>query len=198
MNERQFADRIGNIDDQLVEEARYRRRKGGRWGRRFLAAAAVVALMAASFTVGALAFRREVPTEQEMIELPGIGLTLILPDSWKGHYGVEMNEEGTYCGVYVKLVHEKYGIWEDGQWLGEGYLFRVGKAYDEPLTPVELEERSPVPCRYLFSTAEGTYSMDFASDVQYDPYDPEQTREYLQLWGEKEQIRFLVDGVLSD
>lgn len=25
MNERQFADRIGNIDDRLVEEARYRR-----------------------------------------------------------------------------------------------------------------------------------------------------------------------------
>ena len=188
MNERQFADRIGNIDDKLVEEARYRRRKGGGWGRRFLAAAAVATLMAISFTAGALAFSREVPAEQEMIELPGIGLTLILPDSWKGHYGVEMNGEGTYCGVYVKLVHEKYGIWEDGKWLGEGYLFRVGKAYDEPLTPTELEERSPVPCRYLFSTAEGTYSMDFASDVQYDPANAEQKAEFEALLAYKEEI----------
>ena len=101
-----------------------------------------------------------------------------------------MNEDGSVCGVYVKMVHEADEA--------VGYLFRVGKAYDEPLTPAELEERSHVPCRYLFSTAEGTYSMDFASDVQYDPSDPEQTQEYLQLWKEKEQIRFLVDGILSD
>ena len=158
--------------------------------RRLLAVSVMLVLMAASFTVGALAFSREVPAEQETIELPGIGLTLILPDSWKGRYGVEMNEDGSVCGVYVKMVHEADEA--------VGYLFRVGKAYDEPLTPAELEERSPVPCRYLFSTAEGTYSMDFASDVQYDPSDPEQTQEYLQLWKEKEQIRFLVDGILSD
>ena len=158
--------------------------------RRLLAVSVMLVLMAASFTVGALAFSREVPAEQESIELPGIGLTLILPDSWKGRYGVEMNEDGSVCGVYVKMVHEADEA--------VGYLFRVGKAYDEPLTPAELEERSHVPCRYLFSTAEGTYSMDFASDVQYDPSDPEQTQEYLQLWKEKEQIRFLVDGILSD
>ena len=158
--------------------------------RRLLAVSVMLVLMAASFTVGALAFSREVPAEQETIELPGIGLTLILPDSWKGRYGVEMNKDGSVCGVYVKMVHEADEVM--------GYLFWVGQAYDEPLTPAELEERSPVPCRYLFSTAEGTYSMDFASDVQYDPSDPEQTQEYLQLWKEKEQIRFLVDGILSD
>ena len=84
MNERQFADRIGNIDDRLVEEARYLRYRRGGGLRRFLAVAVAAALMAASFTVGALAFSREVPAEQETIELPGIGLTLILPDSWKG------------------------------------------------------------------------------------------------------------------
>ena len=58
MNERQFADRIGNIDDRLVEEARYRRYRRGGGLRRFLAVAVVAALMAASFTVGALAFSR--------------------------------------------------------------------------------------------------------------------------------------------
>lgn len=190
MNKRQLADRIGNIDGQLVEEARYRRRKRGGWGRRLLAAAAVLALMAASFTVGALAFSRAVPAEQETIELPDIGLTLILPDSWKGHYGVEMNGDGSSCGVYAKTAHEA-----DGE---VGYLFWVGQAYDEPMTPAELKEQSPVPCRYLFSTANATYSINYASDVEYDPDDPEEAQEYLQLWREKEQIRFLVDGVLSD
>lgn len=190
MNERQLADRIGNIDDRLVEEARYRRRKGGGGFRRLLAAAAVLALMAASFTVGALAFSREVPVEQETIELPDIGLTLILPDSWKGHYGVEMNRDGSSCGVYAKTAHEA-----DGE---VGYLFWVGQAYDEPMTPAELKEQSPVPCRYLFSTANATYSINYASDVEYDPDDPEEAQEYLQMWREKEQIRFLVDGVLSD
>ena len=158
--------------------------------RRLLAAAVVLALMAISFTAGALAFSREVPAEQEMIELPGIGLTLILPDSWKGRYGVEMNEDGSACGVYVKMVHEADET--------IGYLFWVGKAYDEPMTPSELEERSAIPCRYLFATANATYSINYASDVEYDPEDPEETQEYLQLWGEKDQIRFLVDGVLSD
>lgn len=190
MNERQFADRIGNIDDRLVEGARYRRRSRGGGLRRILAAATVAALMAASFTVGALAFSREVPIEQETIELPGIGLTLVLPDSWRGRYGVEMNEDGSVCGVYVKMVHEADET--------VGYLFWVGQAYDEPMTPAELEERSAIPCRYLFSTANATYSINYASDVEYDPGDPEETQEYLQLWREKEQIRFLVDGVLSD
>lgn len=190
MNKRQLADRIGNIDDHLVEEAGYRRRKGRGGLRRLLAAVAVAALMMASFTVGALAFSREVPVEQEIIELPDIGLTLILPDSWKGHYGVEVNGDGSACSVYAKMAHEA-----DSE---VGYLFWVGQAYDEPMTPAELGERSPIPCRYLFSTANATYSINYASDVEYDPDDPEETQEYLQLWGEKEQIRFLVDGVLSD
>ena len=77
---------------------------GFRW---FLAAAAVLALMAASFTVGALAFSREVPVEQETIELPGIGLTLILPDSWKGRYEVEKDERESWCRVYARSVLEK-------------------------------------------------------------------------------------------
>ncbi|MCI8686992.1 MAG: hypothetical protein HFF57_01600 [Lawsonibacter sp.] len=189
MNKRQLSDRIGNIDGQLVEDAQYRRhRKTGNL-RRFLAAAAVAALMLASFTVGAMAFSQEVPVEQETIALPKIGLTLILPDSWKGRYGVEMNEDGSACGVYVKMVHEADET--------IGYLFWVGKAYDEPMTPSELEERSAIPCRYLFATANATYSINYASDVEYDPENPEETQEYLQVWREKEQIRFVLDNALS-
>ena len=120
MNERQFADRIGNIDDRLVEEARYRRYRRGGGLRRFLTAAVVAALMAASFTVGALAFSREVPVEQETIELPGVGLKLVLPDSWKGRYRVVMDEDTLGCDVYVKSLYE-----QEGEWAEAGLLFGV-------------------------------------------------------------------------
>lgn len=192
MNERQFADRIGNVNDQLVEEARYRRYKRGGGFRRLLAAAAVLALMAASFTVGALAFSREVPVEQETVELPDIGLTLILPDSWKGGYVVNMSEDASECEVYIKSIYE-----QEGEWKGTGYLFRIGKAYDRPMTPEELNEISPVPCRYLFSTSNATYSLNYASDVQWNVNDSEQEQLYRQMQREVSQIRFLVDGVLS-
>ena len=55
-----------------MEKRKVYRQAGIGGFRRFLAAAAVLALMAASFTVGALAFSREVPVEQETIELPGM------------------------------------------------------------------------------------------------------------------------------
>lgn len=193
MNERQFADRIGNVEDQLVEEARYRPRRRGSGPRRFLAVAVVAALMMVSFTVGAMAFSREVPIEQETIELSGIGLTLILPDSWKGAYGVEMSESADGCSVYVKSIHES-----KGEWNGQGYLFWVGQVYDWPMTPEELYDISPVPCRYLFSTANATYSLSYASDVQWNPNDPKQEEEYHRMELEASQIRFVVDNILAD
>jgi len=193
MNERQFADRVGNIDDQLVEEAQYRQNRRGGGFRRFLAVAVAAALMVASFTVGALAFSQEVPVEQETIELPGIGLTLILPDSWKGRYGVEIDQNAAGCDVYINSIHE-----QEGDWNGTGYLFWVGKAFDEPLTPGELDERSPVPCRYLFSTASATYSLSYASDVQWNVNDPEQEQLYLQMQAEVSQIQFVVGDLLGD
>ena len=191
MNKRQLSDRIGNIDGRLVEDAQYRRhRKTGNL-RRFLAAAAVAALMLASFTVGAMAFSQEVPVEQETIALPKIGLTLILPDSWKGRYEVEKDESESWCRVYARSVLEKNPEWG-------GALFYVDRSYDRPMTPEELDEISPIACRYLFSTAGGTYSMNYASDVQWALEDPEQEREYRQMQEEISQIRFLVDGILSD
>ena len=193
MNERQFADRIGNIDDRLVEEARYLRYRRGGGLRRFLAVAVAAALMAASFTVGALAFSREVPAEQESIELPGVGLKLILPDSWKSLYRVERDEDELGCEVYVKSTYE-----QEGDWAEAGLLFGVRKEYDHPLTREEIDELTPASNWHFFSTLDATYMITYPGDVQYDPSDPEQTQEYLQLWKEKEQIRFLVDGILSD
>ena len=118
-------------------------------------------------------------------------LTLILPDSWKGRYEVEKDEGESWCRVYARSVLEKNPEWG-------GALFYVDRSYDRPMTPEELDEISPIACRYLFSTAGGTYSMNYASDVQWNLEDPEQEREYRQMQEEISQIRFLVDGILSD
>lgn len=199
MNEKQFSDRIGNVNDKLVQQAEqtpnYGREHRKRSIRQLVAIAATVALMVCSFTVGALAFAKEtiveVPVEQETITLEEIGLTLILPDSWKDKYGVEISEDGTNCAVYVKSIHDG-----SGDWAGQGYLFWVGKGYDEPMTPEELYDQSPVPCIYIFSTVGGTYSLNKASDVQYPP-DTEWAEEYLQMAQEVQSIRFVADNVLS-
>ena len=51
-----------------------------------------VSLVVGGGAVGALAFSREtvteVPAQQETVELAGIGVTVLLPDSWVGKYEV--------------------------------------------------------------------------------------------------------------
>lgn len=199
MKKEQFSQRIGNIDDKLVQQAEhipnYKRQQRQRKLRLFSAIAAVVALIVCSGAVGALAFSKktivEVPAEQETITLEKIGFTLILPNEWKGKYGVEMNEDGTGCAVYVKSVHES-----GGEWAGLGYLFWIGKAASDkqPLTPEELYEWSPTPCVYLFSTADTTYILEKHSDVQYDPYNPEQKELYMAMSRKIQEISFQIDN----
>lgn len=96
MNKKQLSEHIGNIDDRLVQQAErisnYAAQHRQKRIRQFLAAAAALLLMVSSFSVGAIAFAHEiiieVPVEQENVVLEEIGLTLILPDSWKGKYEV--------------------------------------------------------------------------------------------------------------
>ena len=195
MNKKQLSDRIGNIDDQLVEDAKYRQHKKTGGFRRFLAVAAVAAMMLASFTVGALAFSREVPVEQETVELSGTALTLIMPDQWKGRYTLENNEEGTYS-CYSNLVREK----NRHEWGDAGMLFYI-TLWPEQLTEEQVNdggEWNYAACRYIMTTKEGTYLLYNASDVQWDPEDPEQEKEYRQMEMEVGQIRFVVDNVLDD
>lgn len=198
----EFLDKMELVDADLVEAAGRQLsstagsnyRKGGAYmARKIAALAAVIALMICSGAVGAIAFSSEtiveVPAEQESIELEAIGLTLILPDSWEGKYGVEMDADGAGCAVYALFPHESANGWGS-----RGYLFWVGLAYDEPLTPQQLEERSPVPCIYLFATAEGTYDLAMASDVQYDPNDPEITEVYTTMYRQIADIQFVVNN----
>jgi hypothetical protein len=198
MKKEQLSERIGNIDDRLIQQAEhlpnYARRHRQKGIRRLSAIAAVFALMVCSFGIGAFAFAKEtvveVPVEQEKIVLDEIGLTVILPDEWKGKYGVEMNADGTGCALYVKDVHEG-----SGEWAGAGYLFWIGKASsDRPLTPEELYEWSAAPCIYLFSTAEDTYILEKHSDIQYNPNNPEEKELYLSMSRQIQEISFQIDN----
>lgn len=165
---------------------------------RLLAAAAIVALMAASMAVGALAFSSEtvveipVPAEQESVTLDELGLTLILPDTWKGKYTMEKSEFGNYQ-LYINSIHEA----NRDQW-GGGILFYILEI-QEVLTPEQIEdsEWNYAANRYLFATKDSTYLLYYASDVQWNPSDPAQEAEYRQMMQEISQIRIVVDRVLA-
>ena len=133
----------------------------------------------------------EVPIEEETIALEKIGLTVVLPNEWEGKYGIELNEDGTGCAVYVKDIHDG-----NGEMSGLGYLFWIGLAQSDkqPLTPEELYEWSPTPCIYLFSTADATYILEKHSDVQYDPSNPEETELYMTMSQQIQDISFKIDN----
>lgn len=62
MNNKQFANRIGNIDDRLVQEVGQKRSNQKEYKnmiRKFVSVAAVIALMLVSGAVGAYAFGRK-------------------------------------------------------------------------------------------------------------------------------------------
>ena len=74
--------------------------------------AALVTLLSASFSVGALAFSKEtvvgVSVEQETLELTDIGITLILPNDWKDRYGVEQTWSANRYSVYDTDVRDAF------------------------------------------------------------------------------------------
>ncbi len=210
MNGRQLADRIGNIDDRLIQQAQETGQKKARLShraRRWAAAAAVVALMGASFSLGALAFAKEtvvevevpvevkVPVDQETVELKDIGITLILPDDWKGRYGMEQSDRNGRYRIYSTEVREAFSRWSGAENEG-GMLFYILK-WNQQLT--EEEWRDPygewnyARNRYIMATKDGTYLLYYASDVQFTP---ETEEEYRQMEGEIDQIRFVVDGAM--
>lgn len=199
MNGRNLADRIGNIDDRLIWQAEglrnFQARRRNRMIMRLAAGAAVAVLMLGSFAAGASVFAREA-AEPEMVLLDEIGLTLILPDDWKGNYEVEMNEmEGGYLYTfYDSRIHGQGGEWADG-----GALFYIGAYGDRPMTQEEMEAANvldgAVPYQYLCSTRNTNYIMVDVTDMQYDPGDAEMAKGYGELIGGIEDIRFVLEDV---
>ena len=203
MNEKQFSDRIGNVNDKLVQQAEqtpnYGREHRKRGIRQLVAIAATIALMVCSFTVGALAFAKEtiveVPVEQETITIEEIGLTLILPDSWKGKYAFEQDNDFKEYYVYNPAIREAMG--GDSETLLSGGMLFYLKLWDEQLTKEQVDaggEWDYARCRYIMTTKDGTYLLYYASDVQFTQ---ETMDEYRQMESEISDIRFIVDNALN-
>lgn len=198
----QLSEHIGNIDERLIEQAaqlpKYGHQRRKRRIRRFAAAAAAVVLMAGSFSAGALVFAREVvvevPVRQESLELKDIGLTLLLPDAWSGKYALERDGENYI--VYNRQIREALSDGTDEPF--GGVLFYI-VCYEAAMSPEQIVENGfdYTAYRYLFATKERTYVLYHASDVQWDPGDEQQEKIYQQMESEVEEIRFVVDGVLS-
>lgn len=200
MNKKQLSHHIGNIDDKLVQQAeripdyalRHRRKRI----RRLCAAAAVLALMISSFSLGATVFAREIPAEQETLELEGVELTLILPDSWAGLYSVERYNSSNYV-VYNTRIRE--AVSEGIDMFDGGVLFYI-VCYDEAMTEEQFVENGLdfTDYRYILATRDKTYILHYASDVQYNPEDEEQVSIYNKMDSEIKDIQFIVSDVFAE
>lgn len=206
MKKEQLAERIGNIDDRLVQEAGQIHNHGRRNGifRKIMAAAAIVALMVCSGTVGAVAFAKEivveVPVPQETIALEEIGITLILPDSWKGRYevvkGVYGPHETLMWDVCVKSVYDAPEASDGVNYTGT--LFSVIQYADYSMSAGEFAEEGIAGIgRYLFSTENATYAIMYTTDVQFDLDNPQQAEEFSALEQTVREIQVVLDGRLE-
>lgn len=164
-----------------------------RTAHRLISLAAALALMAVSFTAGAVAFGREAVPVQETLELPEIGLTLLLPQSWAGKYDMVKTAQGNYV-VFSPEIKAAWGGSAEDPFDG-GVLFYV-VLVDEVMTAEQAaqSEWNFAANRYLFATEKGTYLLYYASDVQFPPEMEEEYRRMEQGIGD---IRIVVSGLLE-
>lgn len=205
MNAKQLADRIGNIDEQLIQQAQYTPNYNSlhrtKRMRKIFTVAAAIVLMVTSFTAGALACSIEIEKKftaievpQEQLVLSDLGLTFLLPDNWKGQYALESTDMPDnyriYCPEVRKAMEQWSGIPNEG-----GVLFYIVRI-NEVLTPEQVEngEWSAAANRYLFATKNCTYLLYYASDVQFTP---ETESIYRELEQQVQEIRIIVDNPLS-
>jgi len=210
MNLKQFLDRIGNIDERLIQQAEpipcYRQQQNHITLRRCIAAAATIVLMGCSFCIGAFAFAHEtvievpvempveVPVEPESITIEEIGLTLIFPDHWKDQYALEKNEFGEYL-IYNPVIRNACEAADGFTW--GGMLFYI-RCWEEQLTPEQAKdidgEWNFARNSYIMTTRNGTYLLYYASDIQFTP---ELESVYRQMESEIRDIRFVADRVFG-
>ena len=205
MTDRQLSDRIGNIDDRLIEQAErvpnFGAARRRRIAKRIVSAAAALAVMVGGgFGLGATVFAQEVevqvevPVEPEAVTLEDFGITLIFPDSWKGNYAVEKNESGGY-NIYIPSVRENQGS-------GTAGILCYVTLWPEQITQEEHEnidgQWNYTGNRYIMTTKDGTLLLYYASDVQVDPFNEEDIELYARMDSEISQIRFVVDMALGE
>ena len=186
MTARELAENVGNIDQRLIESAGQapnygRRRITGRL-RRALALAAAAVLMTASFAAGALSGGRG----PETIPIPETGLTVVLPESWRGKCGYEL-QDGS-LGVYLRAARTGEGL-DDA-----GYLFTVECRQGSCDPAADFAARQYV----IASTPKETYFLILPSDVQYDPNNAAVAREYLNMSQQIGEVQVLLADWLGE
>ena len=186
MTARELAENVGNIDQRLIEGAGQapnygRRRRTGRL-RRTLALAAAAVLMTASFAAGALSGDRG----PETISIPGTGVTVVLPESWRGKCGYDIQNGA--LGVYLRAARTGEGL-DDA-----GYLFTVECRQGSCDPAADFAARQYV----IASTPQKTYFLILPSDVQYDPNNAAVAREYLNMSQQIGEVQVLLADWLGE
>ncbi|MCM1184083.1 MAG: hypothetical protein NC337_11995 [Roseburia sp.] len=162
--------------------------------RAFISIAALLVLVVCGFCIGGFLILRPTAEEpavrQETVTLEDIGLTLIFPDSWRGKYSIVQNDS-SYI-VYNTQIRE--AVSEGIDPFDGGVLFSI-VCYEEVLTPGEFIENGYdyTGYRYLFANDDSTYILYEASDVQWDPNDPEQEAVYTQMSSEIQDIEIVIE-----
>ena len=186
MTARELAENMGNIDQRLIESAGQapnygRRRRTGRL-RRALALAAAAVLMTASFAAGALSGGRG----PETIPIPETGLTVVLPENWRGKCGYDIQNGA--LGVYLRASRTGEGL-DDA-----GYLFTVECRQGSCDPAADFAARQYV----IASTPKETYFLILPSDVQYDPNDAAVAQEYLNMSKQIGEVQVLLADWLGE
>ena len=181
MKREQLSNRIGNIEDRLVEQAEnapnFGRQRRNQSVRRMVSVAAVLVLMVASFTVGAIAMAAD---KQEIIKVGESGISLILPDTWKGKYGYEL--DGNNVTVYHLATRKTFELGGD--------LFRVYCI--EGRYPMDYVY--PEPGFTIAITETHTYRVSYPSDVQVDINNQTALTEYDDLYADINNIDIIMNA----
>jgi len=196
MKREQLSNRIGNIEDRLLDQAEnapnfgIQRRK--RSIRRMVSIAAVLVLMVSSFTIGSIAMAKEVivyvEKEQEIITIDNFGISAILPDDWAGKYGYEIS--GNNLAVYLLAQRED----RESEYKDQGYLFWID-CLDE-IYPIDYIY--PEPGYTIATTATNTYRLRRASDIQYDFRNPAIAEDYVVMSNSIGDIQILLTDWLKN
>lgn len=142
----------------------------------------------------------EVPTEQESVVLEEIGVTLILPDSWKGKYevieGIFEPYNSTMWEFCAKSIYDaQTPTDESGRVLYRGTLFTIFQYTDYFMSEKEFEQSGIAGIgRYLFSTESATYAVMYTTDLQYDWNNAEQKEEWNAMEQSIKDIQFVVEA----
>lgn len=208
MNERQLAERIGNIDDRLIQQAEscriIKKQRRMRAVKRLGACAAAFVLAVGSFMLGRVVEADRTvqpdPLGIGIIHLEEIGLVMMLPDSWGGRdwddwkngFGVEPRQDGS-CNIYSREVRKACMEADGNDFIWGGVLFTVARR-PEQMTEEQVTAEGK-DCIYIATTKSGTYLLYYPEDVQYTP---ETKEKYLQLKSGIRDIQFVVGDIAAD